>query len=330
MLPRWARRCGAACTERWNETIGRLWGLTATRQGREAMIVRPGTVLAAIRRRVRPQHVVLTLSGVLVLAYGISTYMALHRCAPADARRCRLDDREHDPVDEIGSNRADFRNRRGAARHLADARRCCRRAADRPPVKALLTRPTTRPGAPRPLILDPTAAWSTTPGSTRRGARLFDQRVYRARVGRPAVPLYRTAERNPATGTWSIMVSRPLLHATSRSASSSPKCRSPSSPISTARWSPLAGCGCRCCSTTARHRQRTAREEIIGNRAADAAAVLAARGEKPLRGDRQHPGRRQLAVVAFAHIPARPLIIMPPRAGIATSSARGAANAKAP
>jgi len=33
VLPRWARRCGAACTERWNETIGRLWGLTANPAG---------------------------------------------------------------------------------------------------------------------------------------------------------------------------------------------------------------------------------------------------------------------------------------------------------
>ena len=33
VLPRWARRCGQACAERWNATIGRLWGLTAPVSG---------------------------------------------------------------------------------------------------------------------------------------------------------------------------------------------------------------------------------------------------------------------------------------------------------
>ena len=33
VLPRWARRCGQGCAERWNETIGRLWGLTAPASG---------------------------------------------------------------------------------------------------------------------------------------------------------------------------------------------------------------------------------------------------------------------------------------------------------
>jgi TRAP-type C4-dicarboxylate transport system substrate-binding protein len=33
VLPRWARLCGAACTTEWNDTIGKLWGLTATARG---------------------------------------------------------------------------------------------------------------------------------------------------------------------------------------------------------------------------------------------------------------------------------------------------------
>jgi TRAP-type C4-dicarboxylate transport system substrate-binding protein len=33
VLPRWARICGAVCTEQWNATIGRLWGLAAATSG---------------------------------------------------------------------------------------------------------------------------------------------------------------------------------------------------------------------------------------------------------------------------------------------------------
>lgn len=33
VLPIWARRCGPACTDRWNRTIGQLWGVTAVAAG---------------------------------------------------------------------------------------------------------------------------------------------------------------------------------------------------------------------------------------------------------------------------------------------------------
>ena len=33
VLPRWARLCGLACAEQWNDTIGKLWGLTAAADG---------------------------------------------------------------------------------------------------------------------------------------------------------------------------------------------------------------------------------------------------------------------------------------------------------
>jgi TRAP-type C4-dicarboxylate transport system substrate-binding protein len=33
VLPRWARLCGAACAAQWNDTIGKLWGLTAPASG---------------------------------------------------------------------------------------------------------------------------------------------------------------------------------------------------------------------------------------------------------------------------------------------------------
>lgn len=33
VLPRWARLCGAVCAAQWNDTIGKLWGLTATASG---------------------------------------------------------------------------------------------------------------------------------------------------------------------------------------------------------------------------------------------------------------------------------------------------------
>jgi TRAP-type C4-dicarboxylate transport system substrate-binding protein len=33
VLPKWAKRCGAACAMRWNDTIGRLWGLVAPAPG---------------------------------------------------------------------------------------------------------------------------------------------------------------------------------------------------------------------------------------------------------------------------------------------------------
>jgi hypothetical protein len=29
VLPRWAKRCGAECAKRWNETVGKIVGLQA-------------------------------------------------------------------------------------------------------------------------------------------------------------------------------------------------------------------------------------------------------------------------------------------------------------
>src|SRR6185312_1512465 len=280
------------------------------------MIVRPGTILAAIRRRVRPQHVVLTLSGVLVLAYGISTYMALHR-----SHRQTLDDAVSTIESmtrsiEIGSNRAIFETDTvllGISQMLAQV--LPDKPLDDPAVKAMLRQLNEQNLVIRDLsILDPSGREVNDASSTK--TRLRDDSssdFFTAHESEILPSLYiAPPTRNPATGTWSIIMSRPLLRDGKRvgvvvaEVPISAFTNFFKSVVSTSETqvSLIFDGGTLIASDP--HR-----EELTGKRYPGAPPVLALAGNRPSGLIRHATGPGGVSqIVSFRRIPGRPLIIM--------------------
>src|SRR6185437_12952576 len=174
----------------------------------------------AIRRRIKPQQIVVALSGLLVLAYGTSTYMALER-----AHRQTLDDavatiESMTRSTEIGANRAIFEadmTLLGVSQMLAEV--MPDKALDDPAVKVLLRQLNDQNLVVRDLmVIDNTGREVNTAASTAGPARDDAKLAFFTAHENEILPALYVGppSRNPRTGTWSIMLSRPLLRGETR------------------------------------------------------------------------------------------------------------------
>jgi len=182
--------------------------------------MRPAKFLAVIRRYVRHGHIVVALTGILLLAYGASTYIALDR-----SHRQIFDDAVDTAVSmsrsiEIGTNRSIFEadtTLLGVSQMLSQV--LPDQPLDGPEAKALLRQLSDQSLVVRDImIIGPDGRELNTAAST-TGPRRDDAKMpfFTAHQSEILPSLFVGAPaRNPATGTWSIMLSRPLLRGTTR------------------------------------------------------------------------------------------------------------------
>ncbi|MGH7093083.1 MAG: ATP-binding protein [Stellaceae bacterium] len=171
-------------------------------------------LLSAIHRRVRPQHVVVALAGLLVLAYGASTGVALDH-----SRRQALDDAAIalDSMSrsvEIGTGRILFEadtTMRGVSHMLADV--LPGQPLDGPAVKTLLQQMDGQNLVVSDIVI--VGADGHEMNASRQGFEasrdLSRQKFFTAVRAQPTSALYiGPPEKDTLTGDWSIMLSRPL------------------------------------------------------------------------------------------------------------------------
>jgi signal transduction histidine kinase len=170
---------------------------------------------ARMRRWARPQHVVIGLSTLLVLAYGASTYLTLQRSHHQTMLDAVATVESMNRSIEIGANRAIFEadtTLLGVSQMLTEV--MPNAPLDSASVKALLRQLNEQNMVVRDLIITDnegrevnTAA--STAGRTRDDSK---QPFFTAHRDEILPSLYiGTPARNPLTGTWSIVLSRPLL-----------------------------------------------------------------------------------------------------------------------
>ncbi len=271
--------------------------------------------LLGITRQVRLQNAMIVLCAILVSAYGASMYASLHR-----AYRQTLDDAAGNLESiarsaEVGTNRSIFEI---DAALLGVERMLDVMLADTPltdrAVKTLLNQVNDQTLVLRDLlIVDNAGRLINKAGSTVTPARDFaDQPWFAAHQsgGLPSLFIGRP-ERSRATGGWSIMVSRPLLHHDAVAGVIAAEI--PITVFTDFYGAVVANGGVRVrllLDDGSVIASEPHQEEMIGNRAADTATVLAAAAKSRFGVLGNMPDDTSRArVAAFAHIPARPLIL---------------------
>jgi signal transduction histidine kinase len=179
------------------------------------MATRFGNWLLAMRYWARPQHVVIALSTLLVMAYGASTYLTLQRSHHQTMLDAVATIESMNRSIEIGANRAIFEADTvllGVSQMLTQVMPTA--PLDDPTVKALLRQLNEQNMVVRDLIItDNTGREVNTAASTVGPPRDDSKRPFFTAHEDEILPsLYiGTPARNLRTGTWSIMLSRPLL-----------------------------------------------------------------------------------------------------------------------
>jgi signal transduction histidine kinase len=179
------------------------------------MMTRFGDRFSAIRRWARPQHVVIALSTLLVLAYGASAYLTLQRSHHQTMLDAVATIESMNRSIEIGADRAIFEadtTLLGVSQMLTEVMPDA--SLDDPSVKALLRQLNEQNMVVRNLIITDNAGREVnTAASTAGPARDDSKRAFFTAHENEILPsLYiGLPARNPLTGTWSIMLSRPLL-----------------------------------------------------------------------------------------------------------------------
>jgi signal transduction histidine kinase len=275
---------------------------------------RLSALLLGIARHVRLQNAMIVLCAILVSAYGASMYASLHR-----AHRQALDDATSTLESiarsaEVGTNRAIFETDAmllGIERMLETL--LPGTPLDDRAVRAMLNQINDQTLVVRDLlILDNAGHLVNKAGSTAPSRRDYsDQPFFTAHQtgGMPSLFIGRP-ERSRATGGWSIMVSRPMLrHDTVIGVIVA---EVPISVFAEFYSSVAANSGVRVrllLDDGTLVASEPHREELIGHQLADMDAVLvaAAKGRFGVIADSAEMGGPR--VVAFAHIPARPLIL---------------------
>ena len=174
----------------------------------------PALLLAAIHRRVRPQHVVVALVGLLVLAYGASICVALDH-----SRRQALDDTTAtlDSMSrsiEIGVNRILFEadtTMLGVSHMLANV--LPGQPLDGPAVRTLLQQMDAQNLVVSDIVIVGAGGYELNASRQGFGASrdLSQQKFFTASRAGSAPALYiGQPEKDALTGHWSIMLSRPL------------------------------------------------------------------------------------------------------------------------
>ena len=182
--------------------------------------MRLGDRISAIRRWARPQHVVIALSMLLVLAYGASTYLTLERSHHQTLLDAVATVESMNRSIEIGANRAIFEADTillGISQMLADVMPDA--PLNAPSVKAVLRQLNDQNLVARDLIIvDNNGREVNTAASTSGPARDDSKQPFFTAHENEILPsLYiGPPARNPRTGTWSIMLSRPLLRGTTK------------------------------------------------------------------------------------------------------------------
>jgi signal transduction histidine kinase len=177
--------------------------------------MRLGYRLSTMRRWPRPQHVVIALSTLLVLAYGASTYLTLERSHHQTMLDAVATVESMNRSIEIGANRAIFEadtTLLGISQMLAgvvpDA------PLDAPSVKAVLRQLNEQNMVVRDLIVVDNNGREVNTAASTAGPSRDDskQPFFTAHESEILPSLYiGPPARNPLTGSWSIVLSRPLL-----------------------------------------------------------------------------------------------------------------------
>ncbi len=169
---------------------------------------------SAIRQRVLPQHIVIALSGILLLAYGAGVYTTLEhaRAQTVDDAIATIESMSRSI--EMGTNQALIEadtTLMGVSRMLAEV--LPDKPLGDPAVTALLRQLNEQNPVTRDIVIIGSGgravnAAASPIGQTWRAGRAF----FAARNGTESRRLFIGAPmRDPTTGTWSIVLSRPLV-----------------------------------------------------------------------------------------------------------------------
>ena len=271
--------------------------------------------LLGLARQVRLQNAMIVLCAVLVSAYGASMYASLHR-----AHRQALDDAAGTLESiarsaEVGTNRSIFEIDAAllGVERMLDVMLPDKPLTDRS-VRVLLNQANDQTLVLRELlIVGADGRLVNKSGSTAGPAQDLSDRpwfVAHQSGGLPSLFIGRP-QRSRATGGWSIMVSRPLLHRDAIAGVIAAEV--PITVFTDFYGAVVANSGVRVrllLDDGSVIASEPHEEEMIGNRAADVDLVLATAAKSRFGVLGNTPDQASASrVVAFARIPARPLIL---------------------